>query len=420
MTAEANLLVVILTVFCALPFLLGAQSALLVSAEEMGVLSDQGDTTKQIVLAMLYAACGLLIVRRGKLPVTKALGAGLLLLLLWSMASALWADLPALALRRSAALAGTAIMGLYAGLFFDAAEFEAMLCRVVALVVLASLLVALMLPASGLDPEGRLRGVFAHKNSLGVFAGLGFVAVAARIARIWHHKTPWPHLLTAAGCLLCLAAARSVSPLPTTAFASAVLLWARRSQGRHGARIGVVLALACLAGLALPLVAGGIGSVAGWLGRDADFSGRTLVWEFSTDLLARAPWIGFGYGVFWNGTASILFMRWAHFPVAHAHNGFLQLALDLGFVGLALFLGTLGAALRRAARLHDGAEGAAWPLAFMALYLAANMAESLLWEPNELLTVLFVAVVVRLNLAHASVADDDTNDAPSTPQGAES
>lgn len=401
---ERYFFVAVLALSSALPFLLGAQPSSLVSAEEMGILSDQGDATKQMILALLYAGCGAFLLWRTRLPMLLELGAPLLFLLLWCFASALWCDLPSLALRRSAALSGTLVVGLYAGLRFDVKDLVRLLCRVVGIVVLASLVVAAVVPSMGLDPEGRLRGVFAHKNFLGSFAALGLLTLVARLVEPPSRRAMVLDSLSAAGCVLCLVLARSASPLPTIGFALLVLFWVRRSRAMSHWPVGMVLAAACTAGFALPLFANDLGSLATVLGRDAGFSGRTMVWEFGVDLFTRNPWLGYGYGAFWNGPAGTLFLQWARFAVPHAHNGYLQLALDSGSIGLVLFLCAVAVLVFRAVRLLDDGEQSrmAWPLAFIAFYLVSNLAESRLWIGNELLTMLLVYVVVRTNVLSRS------------------
>lgn len=73
-------------------------------------------------------------------------------------------------------------------------------------------------------------------------------------------------------------------------------------------------------------------SVIVMLGRTPDLTTRVPMWQ---DLLAmvKDPIIGFGYGSFWLGDRSrLVFERWG--ITGQAHNGYLQLYLDLGLIGL--------------------------------------------------------------------------------------
>ncbi|HYF59241.1 MAG TPA: hypothetical protein VEA81_09815, partial [Burkholderiaceae bacterium] len=173
--AQVALLLGVLT---ALPFVLGDQPTQLTSAEETGLLAPEGDPRKQVVLMGTYALSGLLLLRRAS-AAARGLGLAWALLLAWCVASVAWADDPMLAVRRSLALAGTVTAGVHAGATLRLEDAPRLMRAVVAAVLGASVLVAIALPAQGLDPEGRLRGVFAHKNALGTFAALGAIAVAA-------------------------------------------------------------------------------------------------------------------------------------------------------------------------------------------------------------------------------------------------
>jgi O-antigen ligase len=76
------------------------------------------------------------------------------------------------------------------------------------------------------------------------------------------------------------------------------------------------------------------------LGRDRTLTGRTQIWELVVGLVPN-PLIGSGYESFWLGER--LTKIWAifwHRP-NQAHNGYLEIYLNLGWIGLALFAGVV-------------------------------------------------------------------------------
>ncbi|HYF57555.1 MAG TPA: O-antigen ligase family protein, partial [Burkholderiaceae bacterium] len=202
-------------------------------------------------------------------------------------------------------------------------------------------------------------------------------------------------------CAACLLAARAATPLAAGVFATGLVVLARTGRADRGGLLLAIVGATAVAGMALPFVAERIGRVALLFGRDADFSGRTLVWEFSIGFLRATPWLGFGYGTFWNGGAGIVFWRWSGFPVPHAHNGWLQLALDAGVVATVLLAAAVAGTARRAASLHRAGRprGAAWVWGFLGLCLAMNLTESFLFVPNDPLTVVLVWTAVAVGLA---------------------
>ena len=79
------------------------------------------------------------------------------------------------------------------------------------------------------------------------------------------------------------------------------------------------------------------------MGRDITQTGRTEIWEVAmTQLMQKSPILGFGRGTFWAPNSA--FARAAGAAVGHqyipptAHNGYLDLALEIGFLGLVIFL----------------------------------------------------------------------------------
>ncbi|MCS0627734.1 O-antigen ligase family protein [Telluria mixta] len=405
---ETLLIVILLCAFCALPFLVGDQPVFLTSVKETGITSPQGDTNKQIILLAIYGLVAGTLAPRLTPDARRAIGLPLVLLLAWAGLSALWADMAGITLRRTVALGGTFTLGVYLALRWPPRELARLFCQVALVVLGASFVIALVLPSAGLDPEHRLRGVFAHKNSFASFAALALVCAADALAdpQRRRQRLPW---IVALSSLVALGLAASASPIP--AAAAAVFVVVRVHAMAPGTRhvlstrlCGWVFAATVL----MPWIAPFVGEIALLFGRNTDFSGRTLVWKFALEFFQRNPLFGYGYASFWSGPAGLLFVSYARFPVAHAHNGAMQFLLDCGAIGLALFATILARALRGvSALLNDKDRGAAaWMAGYLVLYTFSNLAETHLLEPNDLYTVLFAYVVVRINLARAGATQD--------------
>lgn len=399
---EDMLLVAVLCLFCALPFLLGDQPRSLTSVKETGITSAQGDSTKQLILMSIYLLTGIALARQLSAQVRRAIGLSLLCLLAWAGVSALWSDMPGITLRRTVALGGTLTLGVYLAVRCSPRRLVRLL-SVVALVVLGtSFVVAVLMPGAGLDPEHRLRGVFAHKNSLAAFAAIALVCAADRLS-----GPPGPGMrlawLTALTGLAALVLTASASPVPAVGVAAMLVFRLKRLPRERQHALTVRLCGAVfIAIVLLPWLAPYIGQLALLFGRSTDFSGRTLVWRFSIEFFQRAAFFGYGYASFWNGPAGLLFVQYAHFPVPHAHNGALQLLLDCGAIGLMLYGAVLAGALRgldwilNTLPRHENA----WLAGYLVLYLCASLAETHLLEPNDLYAVLFAYTVVRIRLIH--------------------
>jgi len=76
-------------------------------------------------------------------------------------------------------------------------------------------------------------------------------------------------------------------------------------------------------------------------GKDTSLSGRTDIWEASLAALSERPLFGYGFGaLFWRSDVSPETEAiWRHvgFESSHAHNGALDLAIQIGLIGLLIF-----------------------------------------------------------------------------------
>jgi len=382
-----------LVAFNAMPFLVGNQPLELNSLQAAGVLSVEGDSTNQIIFALLYALGGVLMLAHIRLRTLVHLGWPLALLITLCLLSALSTDAPALVVRRCGALLGTVLLGLYSGLRFDFSQMLRLMSRVAAMVLVASLLVAALLPSLGLDAEGRLRGVYTHKNEMGGAAALFFLIVVARLMEArYRFDLPKNSLrLLAVACAAALILSHSATPAPTLVIALVAMLAMR-------------FALVVFAAIILPQLE--LAEMTSVLGRDSTLSGRTTIWAFVSEMIAERPWLGYGYGgAFWmgpNGGSEQLFAR-TNLATPHAHNGFLELTLGVGIFGPVLLAAAIVLLLRRAIRLRKTSPLPLtpcwdWVVGFVTFYAVLNLSENEAWGGNHLMTEFLVYVVVRTNV----------------------
>jgi O-antigen ligase len=117
---------------------------------------------------------------------------------------------------------------------------------------------------------------------------------------------------------------------------------------------------------------------------------RPRLWQAAWERFQEAPWLGHGFGreVLAPAFVPLTPQRSHHPQLRHAHNMFIDMALEVGLVGLALFVALLAAiALRYRAML---AHAAVAPLGIMGLALLAgfvlkNTTDDFLHRQNGLL-----------------------------------
>ena len=121
-------------------------------------------------------------------------------------------------------------------------------------------------------------------------------------------------------------------------------------------------------------------------GRDASLTGRTGIWQTVLNEPIN-PVFGTGYTAFWLGER--LQRIWALYPrtpLIQAHNGYIEVYLNLGLVGLALLGGVLWTGLRNTRRRLHAADYTAgnlddslyrtFALAYILAYLVYNTTEA--------------------------------------------
>jgi O-antigen ligase len=148
-----------------------------------------------------------------------------------------------------------------------------------------------------------------------------------------------------------------------------------------------------------------------FLGREPTLTGRTELWGVLLPSALKRPFLGYGFYAYWLGLQgeSANAIVAAHWFYGYAHNGILEILLQLGFVGLAMFLVTLFAAGKNAwfclGRAHS--LGVEWYIGLIFLTVLYNIDEATVVLPNELLSILYVVACTGLVAAvkRSSVTD---------------
>jgi O-antigen ligase len=140
---------------------------------------------------------------------------------------------------------------------------------------------------------------------------------------------------------------------------------------------------------------------------DMTFTGRSEIWALIVERIHLNPLLGVGYGAYWIGpvaqSPSYEFIwRMGSFYPGSAHNGYLDVANDLGWTGLVFLLGYIAVHLRQSLRVlaADKTQGAL----FLALFIQqamVNLSESHWFSVLSLqfvLMTLATAALARLSL----------------------
>jgi O-antigen ligase len=135
-------------------------------------------------------------------------------------------------------------------------------------------------------------------------------------------------------------------------------------------------------------------------GKDSNLTGRTAIWDGAMEAITKHPLLGYGYSAFWLGLRGesaniVLATKWM---VPAAHDGFLDLWLQLGGVGVVLFSISLwqGCSAAVWCLRHIGWEAAEWGGGIMLMTILYNLDETSLMTSRELLWVFYCLAFVNL------------------------
>jgi exopolysaccharide production protein ExoQ len=323
------------------------------------------------------------------------------ILALLAVASTLWSQFPLFTLRRSLPFALATFFGLYFATRFPVRRQLFILCTAMIALAVGTVVLVLCFPKLGLDASAGhhldWQGVFTQKNACGRI----MVLATAVVLSDWRYSASKLASLVFFLFLVFMSGSRgawAIELVILTLFAWLTLANRIESRARLFlvfSTLAITAAAALIAWCNLPLLL----SLAG---RDTTFSGRTQIWKQVWRFVLERPLLGWGYAAFWRGIEGRSFEVVAamRFIVFHAHNGFLEIWLELGILGLTLFTLSYLRAWRKLwplLRSGDIRRGT-WMVFFLVLIALYDLDENTLLIYNGLFWVLYVATLANIEL----------------------
>jgi len=333
----------------------------------------------------------------------------LFLILIASLVSALWSVDPILTVQRSVHLVGSTLVGFYLGYRIAYKDMLRVLDIVIGISLVASAASALLLPEmgvqqyeSGIRIQDVWRGMLGDKNALGYMAALGALFYLMRSAYEKHRSLGYWVLFLIS--VLVLYKSQSITSILTFLFAlglMSVFLLTKKFQ-IHGlnAFILIVLAGAIIAAMLLSI---NVAELIGATGRQANFSGRTELWERVIKLIEEVPWTGTGYGTLWypsegNEAANQQFLGTMTWFIHTAHNGVLQVASELGvpiaIMAILFFFQILVEPVT--VYINRSSVYALFLIGFLSTYILSNLTEARFLSGRDITWVFLIAFPITL------------------------
>ncbi len=382
-----------------IPGIAPAQALEMTASAPSGLTTIGGIATQAIAYTLILA----LILRRPRLVLRQiALVPWVGLLAVLAIASTAWSLDPVLTLRRSLPFALAGLFGLWFSARFAQPRQLAILRLAMIALALATIAIVVLAPSIGLDHSPGhstdWQGVFTQKNAC------GRIMVLATAVILFGERLAASRL--AAFALFFFVLIMSGSRAAWLIEAALLLLWLVLAIARRaGPRFRLIMAVAAPLAVRRPRrgAAPRFPPACPAPRRDPTLSGRTAIWVQVARFIVQHPLLGYGYDAFWRGTTgpSLQIDSAVHFFVVHAHNGFLEIALELGAAGLALFVLSWLRAWRKLGPLWRRGEidRIAWPLAIVILIALYDLDENTLLLYNGLFWILYVAALAGIESA---------------------
>ena len=362
---------------------------------QLDEMTESGSTLRRVSYTSVGAFALLLLALPAKRRL-QPLNAVVLLMLAYCGFCALsyfWSDDPALTFRRLPILAFCLLAVLGIAKHFNPRE----VCWLVLAVTGSFLLVgvAAEVALGALRPhlgDYRFSGT-THPNTQGINCAL--LALAGLVLARDATRGRW--LLLGSVALAVLFLLLTKSRTSCFAFAAAVwVLYVMRLKGHSKPLAVFATGFAGGTAVLLLLFASNhlLGQVyeAALLGRTeqaSSFSGRVPLWREILAYVEYRPWLGYGYGAFWNVERVQDFIITQGWQISHAHSGLFEPLANVGVIGVALFAAALVVGVLQALRRHaqTGDQAYAFILAQVAFGAVSSIGDAYYVIPSFCATV---------------------------------
>lgn len=366
---------------------------------------SQGNSTERMFLSLLLCA-GLMILyrRRKRFAFNFRDNLPLAILYFYAFISIAWSDYQGPSLKRWIRAVGDVIMVIIILTEDNKVEaIERILRRCAILLVPLSFLFVRFYSYYGItytrDGQRMWTGVTTNKNTLGMLCAFMGIFLVWRILRALPHirkASIYVDLVVLGLALYLLRGSQSATSQVVFIMGTLILVLSAIARGNSTklARIiiSILLLLAIVQGILWAFFDSSIDSIIfSTTERDTSFTGRTILWEELFQIGSKNFMFGSGFGSFWLGGMPERVERLVGFRVIQAHNGYIEVFLQLGIVGVISLFVLIANALKTNFKFTESNSGlASLHLAFLSMIIFHNYTEATLAAGTSLLWFLFL------------------------------
>ncbi len=370
---------------------------------------DSGETNTSLILVLFffnYLITFFLLILRWKKVIWVMKKEKIILLLVGiAVFSFVWSYLPKKTLTRGIAIIGTTLFGIYLASRYTIKQQLELLGWMYGIAVIFSFVFIVAIPNWGIMSgihEGRWRGIYNHKNTLGkvIVPGITVFLLLAFNSK----KYSWLFWMGFSLAFILLVRSSSTTSLLNGVSLIAASISFRIFRWRDNFMVPSTIVMASFGTIFYVIVSLTTEAILKALGKDTTLTGRGDMWPYIFEMIGQKPFLGYGYGAFWYGPDTPSFYIWqaTGWTPPNSHNGFLDLWLQIGLLGLLIYLfGFLVITLPKAfywLRATRTSEGF-WPLIYMTYMFLANISETTLMIQNDIFWVIYVAIAFSVQIS---------------------
>ncbi len=324
------------------------------------------------------------------------------ILLVVTLLSALWSETPVLSLKFSVVQFIVSWLAAHLVRKYDWQDICKYLCRMCLISGVLSAFVALAIPSMGINEKGWL-GIFPFPIKLGTCMALSIALWSIQpMNSLWRRVIAIGAIMLSSLLLILSNSSQALFTLITLLIFLGILTIMRQFTPRQVSVIIILLISFLLASYVI--ISSNLETIFAVVGKDMTLTGRTEFWPQMLASLEKRPILGYGVQGFWqswrgeaNPAGHIL--NSGGFVPPNGHNGFLDLAMELGWLGLIIFSLSFALNFVRAATLWKQANflEAALPSMLLVYIVMANISETQLFI-TYYIWFCYVLVAVKLNI----------------------
>lgn len=391
---------------------------------DAGALQMEGSPIDRTVYSVLLVSGLIVLIFRAQ-TVRRLLwaNASIVIFLLYCAVSLLWSEFPDVAFKRWLKEIGDLVMVLIVLTEADPPKAVRQLLKRVSFVLMPlSILLIKYYPEYGRTygrwaGEVHYTGVTTHKNSLGA------ICMLFGLATLWHMFALYRHhgqvgrkrRLIANGTVLAIilwlsSMADSMTSWCCLVMGSIIVIsmqlrWLARNRRLLHLIIPAML-LVCVAVLFLGVSPSALTA----MGKNPTLTDRTAMWPLLLSL-CKSPWIGAGFGSFWLGPRLAQIWRVWEWKPNEAHNGYLEIYLNLGWTGVTLLAIVVAAGYRKAfIACQRNRHLGSLMIAYFVVGIAYNFTEAAFFQ---ILAPVWIMLLLAM-LAHSARISPKIGDLPLT------